>query len=60
MNTQCLTMGFVATVAGKRLLEAVRDKQSFAGGRLVVAAACGTSKTSPDVLLQAFRRAMQR
>lgn len=60
MKTQCLTMGFVATVAGRRLLAAVREKQSFAGGRVVAVATYGTSKTYPDLLLQAFRRVMQR
>ena len=60
MKTPCLTMGFVATVAGRRLLAAVREKQSVAGGRAVVVATCGTSKTYPDLLLQAFWRVIQR
>jgi hypothetical protein len=55
MNTQCLTIGFVTTAAGRQLLEAARDKQLAASGRVLIAAMCGAGKTRPELWLQALQ-----
>jgi hypothetical protein len=47
MNSHCQLMGFVTTVAGRRLLEASREAAARIGGRVVVTAACGLDKTRP-------------
>lgn len=55
MNIQYRTMGFVATAAGRRLLEASRQQPSVTGGRVVVAAMCGMGKTRPELFVQVLR-----
>lgn len=55
MNIQYRTIGFVATAAGCRLLEASPQKPSVAGGRVVVAATWGMGKTRPDLFVQVLQ-----
>lgn len=55
MNDQCRLTGFVATSAGRRLLEASRRQAAAAGGRVVVTAACSTDKTHVGLLARILR-----
>lgn len=50
MNDQCRLIGFVATSAGHRLLEASRRQAAAAGGRVVVTVACSTDKIHVGLL----------
>jgi hypothetical protein len=55
MNIRSRATKFVATAAGRRLLETSREKPSVAGGRVVVATMCSMGKTRPDLFVQVLR-----
>jgi hypothetical protein len=55
MNDQCRTMGFVATSAGRRLLEVSRRQATAAGGRVVVTAASSKEQTHVGLFVRILR-----